>query len=307
MSAFTTGTVVPAAIASIRCWAKVRQTIAATCRSSTRAVSSIGSPRPSWLVWASTTSGLPPSSATPTANEIRVRVDGLSKISATVFGPSSGRCTNRSAFISAASSSTAACCSGLRSSSRRKCRVMRRSLSGCDEGARSGLGGRRGRLSVEAAVSSAAGRAARKASACSSVRISGGASRSTPGATALTRKPAARSASSAPLATSSVSTTPSSRPEPRTPATSGWPSASMPVRSRSPSCLAWPHRSSAAIVSSTASAAAQHTGLPPKVEPWLPGPSRSAASPKAMQAPIGRPPPSPLASVTTSGATPSAW
>ena len=36
-------------------------------------------------------SGTPPSSAMPTANETRVRIDGLSKISATVRGPASGR------------------------------------------------------------------------------------------------------------------------------------------------------------------------------------------------------------------------
>ena len=40
-----------------RSWPKVRQTIAATCRSSTRVVSSTGSPRPSWLPAASITSG----------------------------------------------------------------------------------------------------------------------------------------------------------------------------------------------------------------------------------------------------------
>ncbi len=38
-----------------------------------------------------------------------------------------------------------------------------------------------------------------------------------------------------------------------------------------------------AIVPSTASAAAQLTGLPPNVVPCAPGPSRSAASPKARQ------------------------
>ena len=43
------------------------------------------------------------------------------------------------------------------------------------------------------------------------------------------------------------------------------------------------------------------TGLPPNVVPCAPGSSRSAASPKASSAPIGRPPPSPLARVMTSG------
>ncbi len=88
--AFTTGTREAAAISSIRVCANVRHTIAATCRSSTRAVSAIGSPRPICELCASMISGTPPSSAIPTANEIRVRVDVLSKITATVFGPASG-------------------------------------------------------------------------------------------------------------------------------------------------------------------------------------------------------------------------
>ncbi len=51
-------------------------------------VSATDSPRPIWLVDASSTSGLPPSSAMPTANDTRVRVEALSKITATVCGPS---------------------------------------------------------------------------------------------------------------------------------------------------------------------------------------------------------------------------
>ena len=124
MSALITGTLLAAAISATRSWPNVRQTIAATCRLSTRAVSPIGSPRPSWDVCASMTSGWPPSSATPTVKEILVRVDGLSNSSATVRGPASGRWPNRSAFIASARSSTAACSAGLRSSSRRKCRVI---------------------------------------------------------------------------------------------------------------------------------------------------------------------------------------
>jgi hypothetical protein len=44
-------------MASMRSWPLVRQTIAAHWRSSTRVVSSIGSPRPSWLLCASMSSG----------------------------------------------------------------------------------------------------------------------------------------------------------------------------------------------------------------------------------------------------------
>jgi hypothetical protein len=46
---------------------------------------------------------------------------------------------------------------------------------------------------------------------------------------------------------------------------------------------------------------AQENGLPPKVEPWFPGPSISAALPRARHTPIGMPFPNPLASVTISG------
>ena len=56
-------------------------------------------------------------------------------------------------------------------------------------------------------------------------------------------------------------------------------------------------------VAMTASAAAQATGLPPNVVPWLPGWSSSPAAPTPMQAPIGKPPPRPLATVTMSGRT----
>jgi hypothetical protein len=49
VSAFTTGTELTAAMASIRSWPNVRQTMAAHCRSSTRAVSAMGSPRPNWV------------------------------------------------------------------------------------------------------------------------------------------------------------------------------------------------------------------------------------------------------------------
>ena len=60
----------------------------------------------------------------PISNENRVRVEFLSKMTATPRGPSSGRRLNGFVFSSAASASTSACSSGVRSSSRRKCRVM---------------------------------------------------------------------------------------------------------------------------------------------------------------------------------------
>jgi len=67
------------------------------------------------------TSGFPPSSAMPTANETLVRRDALSSSSATLRGPASGCQRYRSAFIDMASCSTSPCSAGVRSSSRRKC------------------------------------------------------------------------------------------------------------------------------------------------------------------------------------------
>src|SRR3954465_12679645 len=126
--ALTTGPPPAEAMASMRSCPNVRQTIAAAWRPSTRAVSSIGSPRPSWLLPGSHTSGEPPSSATPTENDTRVRVDGLSKRTATVRGTPWGAASGvgaaavcRVALSEAASASTSACSAGSRSSSLRKC------------------------------------------------------------------------------------------------------------------------------------------------------------------------------------------
>ena len=58
------------------------------------------------------------------------------------------------------------------------------------------------------------------------------------------------------------------------------------------------------MTSSTALAAATASGLPPKVEPCEPGVMPAAASAVARQAPIGKPPPSALASDIMSGVTP---
>ena len=81
----------------------------------------------------------------------------------------------------------------------------------------------------------------------------------------------------------------------------------MPVLSRCPVAAARASSPSASIVSRTASAAAHAIGFPPNVLPWSPRRSAVPQSPKPMQAPIGSPPPSPLASVITSGRTPSCW
>ena len=59
-------------------------------RSSTRAVSEGVSLPPSWLLAVEMMSGLPPRSLMPTWKDTRVRVDDLSKITATLCGPASG-------------------------------------------------------------------------------------------------------------------------------------------------------------------------------------------------------------------------
>jgi hypothetical protein len=55
------------------------------------------------------------------------------------------------------------------------------------------------------------------------------------------------------------------------------------------------------IVSSTLSAVLQTSGLPPKVEPCVPGVNKVAALPLAKHTPIGTPLPNPFAKVSTSG------
>ena len=66
------------------CWAKVRMIAPWTMRPSTRAVSLIGSPRPSWMSFLDRNIGKPPSSRMPTSKETRVRVEDLVKMSAHV-------------------------------------------------------------------------------------------------------------------------------------------------------------------------------------------------------------------------------
>src|ERR1043165_6408390 len=86
------------------------------------------SPRPSWLACPSMITGVPPSWAMPTSNETRVRVLALSNSTATAFGPARGLCPNGSAFSVAASSNPSACSAGVRSSSRRRCRLDTRGV-----------------------------------------------------------------------------------------------------------------------------------------------------------------------------------
>src|SRR5579885_3594996 len=73
-----------------------------------------------------------------------------------------------------------------------------------------------------------------------------------------------------------------------------------------PSRAARAGRSWASTSRNTASAAAQASGFPPKVVPWSPGSKTETAS-LATTAPMGMPPPRPLASVMISGSIPNSW
>src|SRR6185437_531418 len=101
---------------------------------------------------------------------------------------------------------------------------------------------------------------------------------------------------------------PINRPSPRTSlSTSGWRStteASFCFSSSDIFC-ACSKKPGFSMTSSTALAAAIASGLPPKVEPCEPGVMPEAASAVARHAPIGKPPPSGLASGMMSGVTPS--
>src|SRR4051812_29592923 len=162
-------------------------------------------------------------------------------------------------------------------------------------------------LTAAAAESRIDGSASVKRWASSDERMSGGASRTASGATALTRNPASRAACLTAGALPSSTTNASHSPRPRTSCRSGAVTADNAARHCSPTSRTWPSRPSRSITMRTASAAAHETGLPPNVEPWSPRRNASAAAPVARHAPTGSPPPNPFASVTTSGRTPSCW
>ena len=67
------------------------------------------------------------------------------------------------------------------------------------------------------------------------------------------------------------------------------------------------HERGVAEAAIVVTAAVIASGLPPNVEPWLPGLSTPLARPPATQAPTGTPDPSPFASGTTSGWKPACW
>ena len=139
------------------------------------------------------------------------------------------------------------------------------------------------------------------------LRIRGGSMRMTRSRVTLMSRPAssARSAS----APGRASSMPSIRPRPRISVTPGVPASAAASDSRrcAPTAWALSSRFSDSMASSTASPAAQASGPPPKVVPWLPGVSTPAAGPAASMAPMGTPPARPLASVITSGRMPAHW
>ncbi len=81
----------------------------------------------------------------------------------------------------------------------------------------------------------------------------------------------------------------------------------MPARSSAPTRAAFSRRPSRSMTSSTASPAAQETGLPPVVlKKWARAAKRSASSRRITSAPMGWPFPIGLPRVTMSGTTPAA-
>src|SRR5262245_15312564 len=147
----------------------------------------------------------------------------------------------------------------------------------------------------------------RAASAISaSDTISGGNSRTTlsPAATVISFS-ARSSSTSSPFGTTARS--PTRSPSPRTSATTAGKrsliSASLCFSNR-PQWRTCSRKPSASTTSSTACAAAIASGLPPKVEPWVPAVMPLPAAAVARQAPSGKPPPSALASAMMSGTAP---
>ena len=61
------------------------------------------------------------------------------------------------------------------------------------------------------------------------------------------------------------------------------------------------------VINKFSNAAAAQMGLPPNVEPWLPGVRVSCTASPSRQTPMGRPPASPLAVVTISGSQSKCW
>src|SRR5437867_1840782 len=139
----------------------------------------------------------------------------------------------------------------------------------------------------------------------SSSMIRGGTRRSTFSPADKTRSPAFRQASRMGL-TGRSSSTPMSRPRPRTSRIPTGPCANRlrPSMRRRPILAARSGIFSPSTVWSVASATEVTNGVPPNVEPCVPGPSARATSSRVSMAPIGTPLASALARVMTSGSIP---
>src|SRR5574337_1199328 len=142
-------------------------------------------------------------------------------------------------------------------------------------------------------------------STSASPMISGGTKRRTWSPAVKISRPRFRHRSTIDLA-GTVSSMASISPRPLTSFTKGYRVANSRRRSRkyAPSLAARSGNCASRISVSTAWATVVMNGLPPKVDAWLPGTKASATPSFASMAPIGNPPPSPLASVMMSGSIP---
>ena len=231
----------------------------------------------------------------PTENDTRVRVDGLSKMTATARGPASGCAAEPVGLHPVGQVEHLDQLVGRQVVVAQEVPGHGASLSGRPVGGRC----RTGRVTA----SRIAGRAATNESACVSVRTSGGTSRTTSGATALTRKPRSRSRrldrgrdrrgqhdaehqpGAAHVADQRVAEAVDALPVSRCPSDVG-PLEQAVALDR----VEHGERGGAGdrVAAERACRAGRAAAAP-------------AASPKARQALTGRPPPRPLASVRTSG------
>lgn len=113
------------------------------------------------------------------------------------------------------------------------------------------------------------------------------------------RRPLARQASRTSLGALSRGVRPTIRPRRSILAMPG--QAARQVSNSCPLASTFCRKAGLAMRSSMTLAPAQATGLPPKVEPWLPVPKWGFRASVVRQAPMGRPPPRPLARVMMSG------
>src|SRR5258706_8594912 len=124
--------------------------------------------------------------------------------------------------------------------------------------------------------------------------MSGGSSRITLSTVTFATRPAA-SARRTMSPQGRSSSTPIMRPWPRTSFTPATPESSRlnPSMMMPPMAIALAMRPSFSMISRVVSAATETSGPPPNVVPWLPGLNTFAAAPRARQAPMGTPEPSP--------------